>query len=75
MIPLLQHLFHSFFFDELAFTRWLRGGCLAVAASGLAFADQLGALLAAPRIVLYVKVSAVVCGFVAGAITAGQRNP
>lgn len=65
----------AFLFDPLAFVRWMRGLMLAVAAGGVAFADQLAALVGAPGWVKAIKIAAIVCGFIAGSITAGERNP
>lgn len=73
MIPLLKHVFIAFFLDELAFRRWLRGGMLAIAGSGLAFADQIGALLDAPGAVKGIKIAAVVAGFIAGAMQSSAK--
>lgn len=60
--------------DELAAKRWSRGLLLALSGSGLAFADQLADIIEAPGIIKAVKVAAVVAGFLAGAITAGEKN-
>lgn len=75
MIPLVRRLFRALLWDELAVRRWLRGGALAFAAGGIAFADQLASIVGAPGAVRGIKIAAVICGFVGGAITAGERNP
>jgi hypothetical protein len=75
MIPLLKKLVYSLLWDELAAIRWLRGTLMTFAAGGIAFADQLADVLGMPTAVKVVKVTAIVCGFLAGAITAGQKNP
>jgi len=79
VIPLIKRVFRAFLFDELAAVRWLRGATLAFAAGGLAFADQLASVIAPdgapePGVVRAIKIAAVICGFLAGAITAGERN-
>jgi hypothetical protein len=68
VIPLLSDFFYAFFFDERAARRWLRGGLLAFAGTGLGFADQLGAALGSAGIAKWVRVAAIVSGFVAGAM-------
>lgn len=77
MIPLIKSIAHAFLWDELAFTRWARGTMLGVSACGVAFADSLAAIVGdgSPGLIKTIKVASVVCGFLAGAITAGQRNP
>lgn len=75
MITFLRRIFVAFLWDELAFTRWARGLMLMLAAGGMGFADQLAALIGAPGAVKTIKVAAVICGFLGGAITAGERNP
>ncbi|WP_242394862.1 hypothetical protein [Anaeromyxobacter oryzisoli] len=78
MIPLIKAIIHALLWDELAAIRWLRGACLTFAAGGVAFADQIAGILGeagAPRVVQAIKLVAVACGFLGGAITAGQRNP
>jgi hypothetical protein len=74
MLPLIKRLIYAFFLDELAFRRWMRGGMLAFAGGGLAFADQIGALLNAPGAVKGVKIAAVVCGFIAGAMQSSAKK-
>ena len=74
MFPLVKSVFHAFFFDPLAFTRWCRGALLAVAGSGFAFSEQLAALVSMPKAVTAIKIAAVVAGFIAGSITAGEKN-
>ena len=68
MIPLFWKLLHAFFLDERAFRRWLRGGLMAFAGGGIAFADQLGGVLGSPSVVKWIRVTAIFSGFVAGAI-------
>lgn len=78
MIPLLKRIVHALLWDELAAVRWLRGALLMFAAGGVAFADQLAAVLGeggSPGTVRAIKIAALVAGFLGGAVTAGQRNP
>jgi hypothetical protein len=74
MIPLLKHLLSRLLNDELAVRRWGRAALMGAAAGGLAFADQLAAILEAPGLVRAIKVVAVVCGFLSLAVTAGEKN-
>lgn len=75
MLPLICKLLHAFFFDEKAARRWLRGGLMAFAAGGLAFADQLGSALGSPGIAKWLRVAAILAGFVAGAIQSSAAKP
>jgi hypothetical protein len=61
--------------DELKVARWTRAIFITFSTSGLAFADQLAAMLGNAAWVTYVRVAAVVAGFISLAITAGQKNP
>ena len=74
MITFFKKFLAAFLYDELAFTRWIRGGMLAVAGGGVAFADQLAGTIGAPGAVKIIKTTAIICGFMAGAITAGEKN-
>jgi len=74
MIPLIKRLIRSFLFDEGAVTGWIRGAMLMFAASGIAFADQIAAVIDMPTSVKTIKLAAVICGFFAGAIRAGEKN-
>ena len=74
MIPLFKRLVKAMLWDELAARRWMRGMLLACSAGGIAFADQLAALLEDPELVRTIKIVALVCGFLGGALTAGQLN-
>lgn len=74
MLPLLAHLFRAFFMDELAFRRWVRGGMLAFAGSGYAFAEQIAKEISAPGAVVKIKLLAIVCGFIAGAIQSSAKK-
>jgi hypothetical protein len=78
MIPLLKGILHALLWDELAAVRWLRGALLMFAAGGVAFADQLAAVLGeagSAGTIRAIKIAALIAGFVGGAVTAGQRNP
>lgn len=74
MLPFLKNITHALLFDELAFRRWCRGITLAFAGTGFAFADQLAALINAPMAVTVIKVASVVCAFLGGTISIGQKN-
>ena len=74
MIPLIKRLVRSFLFDEGAVTGWIRGAMLMFAASGIAFADQIAEVMDMPGAVKTIKLTAVICGFFAGAIRAGEKN-
>jgi hypothetical protein len=77
MITFLRRFVVAFLWDELAFVRWARGLMLMLAAGGVGFADALAEALGspAPGTVRAIKLASLVCGFLGGAITAGQRNP
>lgn len=75
MIPLIKRLVRAFLFDEGAVTGWIRGGMLMFAAGGIAFANEVAAIIEAPGAVKTIKLVAVACGFLAGAIRAGEKNP
>ena len=74
MFPLVKRVFRSFFLDEQAFTRWVRGGGVMLAVGGVAFADQLAGIVGAPGAVKWIKVAAMACGFLGLANAAGQKN-
>lgn len=74
MIPLIQRIVHALLYDEMAARRWLRGGLFGFATGGLAFADQLAAIVSSPGAVKGIKVAAVVSGFVAAMINLGEKN-
>lgn len=75
MLPTLRKFLRSILYDEQAFIGWARGLILAIAAGGLAFAHELGDLLASPVLEQRIKVAAVLCGFVGGMIRAGDKTP
>jgi hypothetical protein len=75
MIPLLKRLWYAVRYDELAVRRWGRALLMGLAGGGIAFADQLAAVLEAPGAVKAIKAAAVGAGFVALMINAGDRNP
>jgi hypothetical protein len=74
MLPLLKHILYAFFLDELAFRRWMRGGMLALAGGGLAFADQIAALLGMPEAIRWIKIASIVAGFIAGAMQSSAKK-
>jgi len=72
MIPIIKKFFHDLLFDELAVRRWFRAAIMALAGSGMAWGDQLAAILGTP--VKSVKIAAVVAMALALTITAGEKN-
>lgn len=75
MITFFQRIAIAFLWDELAFVRWMRGLMFTFAGGGVAFADQIADIFGAPGAVKAIKLVAVLCMFLAGSITAGERNP
>ena len=78
MIPFFKRVFLAFFESEEAFIGLIRGLILAIGGSGAIFADQIGAelsLVPGHWFVKSVKLASIGCLFVAGKITAGQKNP
>jgi hypothetical protein len=74
MITLFRHLFSKLLYDELAVRRWLRAGLLFAGTAGVAFADQLAALVQDEGLARYLKIAGVICAAAGGAITAGEKN-
>lgn len=74
MWPLLKTFFHELFFDEAAARRQFRSTMVTFAVSGIAFADQLAALVGLPSAVRVIKVLSCVCGFVGAATSVGEKN-
>lgn len=74
MIPLFRKLWDALLNDEMAVRRWLRAGLMAMAGSGLAFADQIAQTVGSPGAVKTVKITAVVCGFISVMINLGEKN-
>lgn len=72
MIPLFKKLLNSLLYDDLAVRRWLRAGIMTLAASGMAWGDQLSEILGAP--VRWIKIAAVIAMAISLAITAGEKN-
>ena len=73
MFTFFQKFFYTFLHDEMKFRRWMRSLLMAVATGGMGFADQMAALVNAP--VKWIKVSAVIAGFISVAINLGENNP
>lgn len=72
MIPLFKKFWNALLNDEMAVKRWLRAGLMAVAGSGMMWADQLAEIIGAP--VKGLKVVAVICGALSVAINLGDKN-
>ena len=77
MIPLVRHLVDQILHDELAVRRWGRTVLMTIGGSGIAFADQLAAVLGdgSPGTIKAIKVIAVVSAGLALMVTAGEKNP
>ena len=75
MKPLLRKFWDSLVNDELAVRRWCRSLLMGVAGGGIAFGDQLAALVQHPGLITHIKVASVVAGFISLMITAGEKNP
>jgi hypothetical protein len=74
MITLIKHMFAKLLYDELAVRRWLRAGLLFAGTAGVAFADQLAALVQDEGLARYLKIGGIVCAAAGGAVTAGEKN-
>jgi hypothetical protein len=75
MIPMLKNLWSRLLHDESAFRRWTRAALMGIAAGGIAFADQLDALLdGSGGLIKTIKVASVVAGFVSLMISVGEKN-
>ena len=72
MLPFFKKFFYSLINDEMKFRRWMRSLLMALATGGMGFADQLAAVVSAP--VKWVKVVAVIAGFISVAINLGEKN-
>lgn len=75
MKPLFKNLISKLLNDELAVRRWTRAALMGIAAGGIAFGDQLAAILDYPHLVKAIKTIAVCASFLSLAITAGEKNP
>lgn len=75
MIPLVRSIFHALLWDPMAVRRWLRGMAVSFAVGGVAFADQIAAVLGSPGAAKTVKIVALALAFIGGAISVGQQNP
>ena len=73
MKPLIKKLWNTLLNDEVMVRRWGRALLMALATGGMGFADQLAAVLGAP--VRWIKIAAVIAGFIAVAINLGDKNP
>ncbi len=74
MKKLLLDILSALWNDDMAARRWLRGASHTLALGGLAFADQIAALINAPGAVKAIKLAAIVCAFMGGAISVGEKN-
>ena len=73
MIRLIKKLWNALLYDEVMVRRWGRALLMALATGGMGFSDQLAAVLGAP--VRWIKIAAVIAGFIAVAINLGEKNP
>lgn len=75
MKTIIVKLLHALLYDELAVRRWVRGGCIALAVGGPTLINQMSDLLGgSTKLLQALKGLTILCGFVGGAITAGERN-
>ena len=74
MFKFLWGAIQSFLFDEQAFKRIMRPLLISFGLGGVAFGDQVGQLFGAPGAARWIKVAALVCGFIGGAIKMGEKN-
>lgn len=72
MKPLLKHLWYALRYDELAVRRWSRALVLGLATGATGFAD---ALTDSPEGAKWIRIAGATAALIAGAITAGERNP
>ena len=72
MIPLIKKLLQSLLYDDMKVRRWLRTALMAMAASGMVWADQIAEIMGAP--VKWFKIAAVICGALSVAINLGEKN-
>ena len=73
MIRLIKKLWNALLYDEVMVRRWGRALLMALATGGMGFSDQLAAVLGAP--IRWIKIAAVIAGFIAVAINLGDKNP
>ncbi len=66
--------FKLFWLDEAFFERVMRSLLFGWAGAAAMFAKELGELVVAPRLILWIKVSGVVSILLAGLIMAGEKN-
>ncbi len=74
MIPLVRSIVHAMLWDPMAVRRWLRGLAVSFSLGGVAFADQVAAVLGTPGAAKTVKVVALALAFVGASISVGQAN-
>lgn len=72
MIPMFRRLWYRLRYDELAVQRWSRALLMGLATGGIAFGDQLAAVLGSE--VKSIKIAAVIAGFLSLMVTAGEKN-
>ncbi len=74
----MLHFFYDavreFLFDDQAFKRIMRPILITFGLSGVAFADQISSFINSPGAVRWIKLAALVCGFIGGAIKMGEKN-
>src|SRR6266540_1344494 len=74
MIPLVRSIVHAMLWDPLAVRRWLRGLAISFSLGGVAFADQVAAVLGTPGSAKTVKIVALALAFIGASISIGQQN-
>ena len=75
MLKLFKIFFDKLLFDDKAAARWLRGGLLGFAGSGMVFAEQLSTIIPGNPAIEKIKIAAVISVFLGGMVTAGDKNP
>lgn len=75
MIPLVRSIIHALLWDAMAVRRWLRGLAISFSAGGVAFGDQLAAIVGRPGWATGIKLAAAALAFIGGAISVGEKNP
>lgn len=75
MWPTLKESLHDFLFDKTFFVRAMRSFIATMAASGLAFSDQIASAIGAPHAAHVIKVIAIICTGLSLMLGAGDKTP
>jgi len=76
VIPIIKQFWHDFFYNGTFFVRTVRASLGAFALGGMGFADDLARELGdgSPGLIKAIRVSAVVSGFLAFMLGAGDKT-